>query len=82
MELKGSISGAQTLKGNLSDATTLSGSISTAPGQGTKDYNRLENKPTLNAITIEGDKDSLDYHLQHKLDFATRHDVEKILYLD
>ena len=30
---------------------------------GTKDYNRLTNKPTLNGVTIEGDHDSAYYHI-------------------
>ena len=31
---------------------------------GTKDYTQLEDKPTLNGETIEGNKTSEDYHIQ------------------
>lgn len=82
MELTGSLSGRQTLSGGLANSQELTGGISTAPGQGTKDYNKLKNKPSINGITVENDKIDADYHLQHKLDFASQHDIEKILYLD
>lgn len=32
-------------------------------GGGTTDYNKLENKPTLNNEVIEGEKTSDDYHI-------------------
>ena len=48
----------------------------------TSDYEELYNKPILNGETIIGDKTGEDYHLQDKLEFASVHDIEKILYLD
>lgn len=82
MRLTGSLSGGQTLTGSLNGGGALNGGISTAPGQGTKDYNRLTNKPTINAITVEGDKIGSDYKLQDKMDNLSVQEIEKILYLD
>ena len=33
------------------------------PNAGTTDYNDLENKPSINGTTVEGDKTSTDYHI-------------------
>lgn len=82
MKLTGSLSGSQTLTGSLNGGGILNGALSTAPGQGTKDYNRLINKPTINSITVEGDKFGSDYNLQNKMETLSIQEIEKILYLD
>lgn len=33
----------------------------------TKDYNKLDNKPTINSVEVVGDKTGPDYRLQNKL---------------
>ena len=45
-------------------------------------YESLPDKPKINSITVEGDKTGLEYMLQDKLEFASVHDIERILYLD
>ena len=47
----------------------------------TDDYNDLFNKPTINAVTVEGDKTGPDYRLQNKMDILSRQEIEKILYV-
>ena len=49
---------------------------------GVSDYTALENKPTLNSFTVEGDKTAEDYRLQSKIEEATIAEIERILYLD
>ena len=44
----------------------------------TNNYNDLKNKPTLNDVTIEGKKKSLDYNLQDKMDRIKNSDIEEI----
>ena len=46
-------------------------------GGGTDDYELLENKPILNGVTVQGNKESQDY----KLTLSVQ-EIEKILYLD
>lgn len=48
------------LKGILTPRGVISGSWQTFNGN----YNKLTNKPTLNGVTIEGDKTSEDYHIE------------------
>lgn len=48
------------LKGILTPRGVISGSWLTFNGN----YNKLTNKPTLNGVTIEGDKTSEDYHIE------------------
>lgn len=35
------------------------------------DYNKLQNKPKINAVTVEGEKVGGDYNLQNKLTAGT-----------
>lgn len=41
-------------------------------GEGTTDYDKLTNKPTLNGVEIIGDKISEDYKLPPQMWFGTR----------
>ena len=58
----------------------LVGRLSNAPG-GASDYNDLTGKPTINTITVEGDKLGADYRLQDKMHTLTQQEIEKILYV-
>lgn len=51
-------------------------------GEGTKNYNKLENKPQINSVTLIGDKTSEELRLQGKMNALTPQEIEKILYLD
>lgn len=80
MKLTGILSGNKALNGTLNQNNALTGGLSTAPSQGTKDYNKLNNKPTINAVTIEGDKVSADYKLQGEISDVTESDIDNIIY--
>ena len=45
-------------------------------------YPDLRDKPSINQVTIEGDKGSEDYHLQGKMEYLTQQEIERILYID
>ena len=49
------------ISGNVISATGGGG------GGGTSNYNDLSNKPTINNVTVEGDKKARDYELQYVL---------------
>lgn len=45
-----------------------------------KDYDLLENKPSINQFTVEGDKTAADYRLQDKLDLITEQMIDNLFY--
>ena len=47
-------------------------------GGGTKDYNELENKPQINGVTLQGNRDMASLGV----DAMSVQDIERILYLD
>lgn len=83
MPINGSVVGSVKLSGTLSKKQTITGSLS-VPAQrvSSNDYNELRNKPTINNVTIEGDKVSADYKLQHEMDTLSVQEIERILYID
>ena len=83
MPINGSVVGSVKLSGTLSKKQTITGSLS-VPSQrvSSNDYNELRNKPTINNVTIEGDKVSADYKLQHEMDTLSVQEIERILYID
>lgn len=59
------------------EVTTSSGSSG-----GTKNYEKLINKPSINDIELVGNKTSSQLKLQDHMDAMTVQEIEKILYLD
>lgn len=53
--LTGSLSIGQTLTGSLTKEQSLTGGL-TVPEGGTKDYNKLSNKPKINGVELIGDR--------------------------
>ena len=47
-------------------------------GGGTNDYNELENKPQINGVTLQGNRDMASLGV----DAMSVQDIERILYLD
>lgn len=45
-----------------------------------KDYDLLDNKPSINQFTVEGDKTAADYRLQDKLDLITEQMIDNLFY--
>lgn len=69
------------ISGSLSESQSLSGSLtvpSTRPGASS--YNQLTDKPTINRITVEGDKIGADYKLQDKMEEITEQMIDKMIY--
>ena len=72
------------ISGSLSQPETLKGSLtvpSAKPAPTKVDYEtQVENKPTINEVTVEGHKTGPDYKLQNKMNRITEHDIDKIFY--
>lgn len=81
MELRGKMSGTQSssMRGSLSGAGGLRGGLSLNISN--KDYNDLANKPKINGVVLEGDKDSPTLKLQGRMDTLTIAEIERILYI-
>lgn len=79
-ELKGTLTGLNNLSGVLNQNNNLNGTLTNTAGQGTRNYNRLTNKPTLNSVVIEGDKISSDYKLQEEMEIVTDQNIDDIIF--
>lgn len=55
---------SNTLNGNLTPRTNLIGSLSSGGSGGTSNYNDLSNKPSINGVTLSGDKTTSDLGLK------------------
>lgn len=47
----------------------------------TRDYEKLDNLPSINSVTLIGDKTSEDIHVQSPMREMTVQEIERILYL-
>ncbi len=47
---------------------------------GTGDYNDLSNKPSINGVTLIGDKTADDLELQEEMDFLTDQEIDQIIF--
>ena len=46
----------------------------------TGNYNDLFNKPSINKVTVQGDKLGADYKLQDKMDLITEQMIDNLFY--
>lgn len=53
------------LTGALSNSGTLTGQIAIGSGGGTTDYNDLSNKPSINSVTLSGNKTTSDLNISY-----------------
>lgn len=78
---KGSLETVRMMAGQLEETQTISGTITIPPTRTiAPSYPDLTDKPSINDVTIEGDKLSKDYHLQDKMDAITPQDIDNLFY--
>ena len=75
--ISGKISSQESISGNVVSTGQVSGDLSTG-AVFIKDYNKLENRPSIENIVLEGDKT----FKQLGLDTLSVQEIEKILYLE
>lgn len=81
-KLTGNIKNSQKISGQLKTNTKINSNV--LPGQnfnGTKNYNKLENKPQINGVTLEGNKKSFELKLQDEMDSISNFEIEDIFKL-
>ena len=77
--LTGCLSLTGSMTGCLASDGSMCGTLGVPSSIG--NYNLLDGKPSINAVTVEGDKLGADYNLQDKMQELSQTDIEKILYL-
>lgn len=69
-ELNGFLSNESNLSGSITNGANLIGSFIQGGGGGTSDYNDLDNKPSINNVTLSGNKTSHDLGLMPETTLA------------
>lgn len=69
-ELNGFLSNESNLSGSINNGANLIGSFIQGGGGGTSDYNDLDNKPSINNVTLSGNKTSHDLGLMPETTLA------------
>ena len=69
-ELNGFLSNENNLSGSINNGANLIGSFIQGGGGGTSDYNDLDNKPSINNVTLSGNKTSHDLGLMPETTLA------------
>lgn len=77
--IHGNITTTNTISGNAGAKGDMRGSA-TVPTSGAKSYNQLEDKPMINSVTVEGNKNSAAYRLQDKMTTVTAQEIDTIIY--
>lgn len=81
-ELNGILSNESNLSGSITNGANLIGSFTQGGGGGTSDYNDLSNKPSINNVTLSGNKTSHDLGLMPETtlaDVATSGDYDDLI---
>lgn len=80
--IHGELSAGETLQGSLNNNTArMAGSLHEGFG-GTSDYNELENKPSINGVTLEGNVDGYDIGIYPPVNYLTTPQNTFIKWLD
>ena len=75
--ISGALSNVSDISGELQGVREVSGAVTSAPSTVERNYNKLDNKPQIESVTLEGNKT----FRQLGMAAAAVSDVEKILYL-
>ena len=67
---------------SFNDDGPFNASFGTVEKVSTSNYDELFNKPKINSVEVQGDKNGADYNLQDKMAYLTPQEIERILYLD
>ena len=82
-KLNGTLSQAGKLSGTLQANNRLSGQLSMAVDTiFNDDYNKLKEDtlPQINSVTLKGNKNSSELHVQPEMDAITYQDIDELLF--
>lgn len=63
--------------GTIKFTAKLNGATS---GGGTRDYEKLINQPSVNNVTLVGNKTSKQIHVQHEMKAISEQEIDKIIF--
>ena len=66
---------------SFNDAKNFKATFGSVQKVSTSDYDDLYNKPQINGVTLQGNKNSAELKLQDQMETLSQTDIEKILYL-
>lgn len=79
--IRGDLKAHENIQGGLDTRFVMSGNM-TAGVVGTSDYNELENKPSIDGITLEGDIQGIDVGIYPRVNYSTQEQDTFIKWLD
>lgn len=68
--INGNLNARETIEGGLDTRFSMSGNMTSGVG-GTSDYNELENKPSINGVTLEGNVSGFDIGIYPPVNYST-----------
>lgn len=68
--INGNLNTRETIEGGLDTRFSMSGNMTAGVG-GTSDYNELDNKPSINGVTLEGNVSGADIGIYPPVDYST-----------
>lgn len=67
--IRGELKAHETIEGGLNTRFSMSGNMTSGVG-GTSDYNELENKPSINGVTLEGNVSGFDIGIYPPVNYS------------
>ncbi len=77
-KLYGTLSAAESLTGSIGSSGSLSGVMGIGGGSGSNDYNDLRNKPSINEVTLIGNKSLPQLDIQTTNTYANNLDIDSL----
>lgn len=78
-ELVGELTNVEPLSGEVEpDTVQMSGDLNNATVE-TSNYNKLEYKPTINNVVLQGNMTLDDLDVQQSMDYLTNMDIERLI---
>lgn len=79
-ELQGTIQKVGTITGEIKQTEKLSGNVSVPQTVRVSDYDKLDNKPQINSVTLEGNKTGRQLSLVNSSDTLDAWEIDQIIY--
>lgn len=79
--INGNLNVRETIEGGLDTRFSMSGNMTAGVG-GTSDYNELDNKPSINSVTLEGNVSGVDIGIYPPVNYSTQEHDTNLKWID
>lgn len=79
--INGNLKTRETMQGGINSRFDMSGNMTGGAG-GTSDYNELENKPSIDGVTLEGNMRGIDIGIYPRVNYSTQEQDTFIKWID